>query len=200
MRHPHPNPGDKLTEANQQIARDAIVAADPYVDFAAFDADHDGAVSSGELHIAIIVAGYETGTGDESPSVWAHKSWLYGDTPAPTLDGVIVADYDHGGGFIEIGELMGAELTPIGPVCHELGHDLGVPDLYDRDGSSEGVGIHCLMGKRLLGGGRRRGGWNHPGDPVGLVPNAARLADASDGNRRHLHARYRRATRSAATS
>lgn len=146
LKHAHPDPGDKVGEANKQIACDAIVAADPYVNFAAFDADDSGALTSSELHIAVIVAGYEGGSGDDSPSIWRHKGWLWGDTPAPTLDGVIVADYDHDGGYIEVGELMGTAATSIGTICHELGHDLGLPDLYDRDGSSEGVGIHCLMG------------------------------------------------------
>ena len=31
-------------------------------------------------------------------------------------------------------------------ICHELGHNLGLPDLYDTDSSSDGVGTHCLMG------------------------------------------------------
>jgi hypothetical protein len=33
----------------------------------------------------------------------------------------------------------------IGIMVHELGHDLGLPDLYDIDGSSEGVGSWSLM-------------------------------------------------------
>lgn len=33
----------------------------------------------------------------------------------------------------------------IGVFAHELGHDLGLPDLYDTDLSSYGVGEYCLM-------------------------------------------------------
>ena len=36
-------------------------------------------------------------------------------------------------------------IRPIGVYAHEFGHILGLPDLYDRDGGSEGVGNWCLM-------------------------------------------------------
>jgi hypothetical protein len=40
----------------------------------------------------------------------------------------------------------------IGVFCHELGHALGLPDLYDTDGSSEGAGGWGLMGAGGYGG------------------------------------------------
>ncbi len=39
-----------------------------------------------------------------------------------------------------------SEFSPMGVVAHEYGHDLGLPDLYDTDYSSDGVGRWCLMG------------------------------------------------------
>lgn len=162
LAYPHPNPGNQWTTGNDQIARDAILAADPYVSFAAFDTDHNGAIATPELHIAVIVAGYEAAGGISSPSIWGHFSYFSGNPAAPTPDGVTVGDWYQTGGFVEVGELVGTGQAPIGPVCHEFGHDMGLPDLYDPDGSSEGVGIHCLMGD---------GSWGMvPGEPIGGTP------------------------------
>lgn len=160
LSRPHPNPGNKIGEANKQIVRDALIAADAYVDFAAFDTDRDGSLSSAELHIATVVAGYDGG--EAAPSVWGHKGWLFDAVAGPTLDGVVVGDWYRDGGYVQVGELCDGGATPIGPICHELGHDLGLPDLYDIDGSSYGTGTHCLMSN---------GAWGAvPGEPSGTTP------------------------------
>jgi len=52
----------------------------------------------------------------------------------------------------------------LGTVCHEFGHTLGLPDLYDITGASNGVGAWDLMGT---------GGWvGNPraGAPEGSIP------------------------------
>jgi hypothetical protein len=49
---------------------------------------------------------------------------------------------------------MIAESSPMGTAAHEFGHDLGLPDLYDVDGSSAGIGTWGIMGYgSWLGGG-----------------------------------------------
>ena len=111
------------------------------------------------MHIATVVAGYD---GGEAPSVWGHKGWLFDTVAGPTLDGVVVGDWYHDGSYVQVGELCEGHATPIGPICHELGHDIGLPDLYDLDGSSDGTGTHCLMGN---------GAWGAtPGEPGGTTP------------------------------
>ena len=37
------------------------------------------------------------------------------------------------------------ERNPLGVWCHEFGHELGLPDFYDTDGSSEGAGNWAVM-------------------------------------------------------
>jgi M6 family metalloprotease-like protein len=183
--YPHPNTRGQTGDATRDIARRALQAADPYINFASFDTNRDGYLSSAELHIVVIVAGYETSFGGNNscqPGVWAHNWFLYESVPAPRLDGVYVADPTRGGSYCMVGEWLQTQncgnptaghMMTIGQVSHELGHSLGMPDLYDTDSNyggdndpSYGVGSFSLM---AAGAWLRTDGW--PGSsPAHLDP------------------------------
>ena len=163
--HPNPPNNGKADNTTRLAARDALIAASALVDFSAFDANGDGVVDGGELALSFILAGYEgaMGGGLPAPKVWSHFTRL-ADAPAapPPVNGVTVG----GGGFAMQGECHGAApgaFASIGVLCHELGHALGLPDLYDTTENSHGVGGHCLMG---------HGNWGraNSGEPVGATP------------------------------
>ena len=157
----HPNTGSAIDDRNRNITRDALIAANQYVDFSQFDLNGDGVLSATELHIIIVVAGYErsyTAT-PCGASVWGHRWGLSGSVSAPTLDGKIVGRTyaQFGEWHCSTGNPPGHEAT-IGIMAHELGHDLGLIDLYDTDGSSQGIGNWSIMAG---------GSWNgvvYPGD------------------------------------
>jgi len=147
----------------------AIEAAAPYVDFAAYDRDANGAISTRELALTVIFAGYESSFGGYmttySPANWGHR-WALGFSDAvgyvgPALpDGVKVADSGSAGGYTTFGEWMQSSAgnghrANLGIMVHELGHEiLSLPDLYDTDdgdGESAGVGGWCLMGSGSWG-------------------------------------------------
>ncbi|MCR5042023.1 MAG: leucine-rich repeat protein [Clostridia bacterium] len=119
-----------------QMVAGAIEAADDYIDFASYDADGDGVIANNELALGLVVAGYEASASDsfklgEKNYLWAH-AWdiaEYPDVPSPTVDGVSVTAY------IAISEQMEDNddiiQEPISVLAHELGHYLGLPDLYD---------------------------------------------------------------------
>jgi M6 family metalloprotease-like protein len=161
----HPNVTSSNDDAGSARAktavRDAIAAANPFVNYAAFDTNGNGQLTPEELHITVIMAGRETascGTG----SVWAHKSGL--STATPTVDGVRA-----GITYTTFGEMQCTNGQPthqatLGVIVHELGHDIGWPDLYDTDGSTQqtdngGVGSWSVMaaGTWTNTAGRRRG-------------------------------------------
>jgi M6 family metalloprotease-like protein len=153
----HPDTRGDFGTANVKLARDAMVAADPFINYAAYDKNGDGFLSTDELHIVVIAAGYETSYGGAAgsctPGLWGHQYALrYGPTygvSAPVLDGKTVGYH----GYTEFGEAHCAASTSsdkhmatIGIMVHEMGHDLNWPDLYDTDNSSYGVGQWSVMG------------------------------------------------------
>ena len=76
-----------------------------------------------------------------------------GASPSPPkVDGKLVGAYHNGaGGYAQFGEIHQSwssdkHMATMGIMVHELGHLVfGLPDLYDTDSSSSGVGAFCLM-------------------------------------------------------
>ena len=143
----HPNTRGSTGELNRKLSADAIAAADPHVNFAAYDRDGNGYVDGDELSVVVIVAGYETaygGTGGAlSPSVWGHKWGWWSNFPL--VDGVRITEYAQFGEY-HATSLSNSHQATMGIMVHELGHlTYGLPDLYDTDGSSNGIGAFGLM-------------------------------------------------------
>jgi len=142
----HPNHGNDFATSRSEAS--AIVSlADPFINYASYDANADGNISADELAIVIILAGYENSYGGDSaatPRVYGHKSGF----PAVTLDGKTLSPYTMFGEAHAVAEdVPGKHISTIGIMCHELGHlMLGLPDLYDTDYSSDGIGEWGVMG------------------------------------------------------
>ncbi|MFE0424604.1 M6 family metalloprotease domain-containing protein [Streptomyces sp. NPDC058953] len=117
------------------MAADTAAAADPLMDFAPYDNDGNGFVDA----FIVVHAGTGGETSGDPGDLWSHK-WLL--PSAYDADGTKVYAY-----------LTIPEDARIGVAAHELGHLVfGFPDLYDTDGSSEGVGDWCLMAGGAWGG------------------------------------------------
>ena len=129
----------------QKLTEDAIAAADPYVDFSQYDNDGpDGIPNSmdddGHVDALFVV---HAGRGYESTGNLNHihsHAWV---TSSPvSVDGVLAYRYS-----------MEPEDGEIGVFCHEFGHVLGLPDLYDYGYDSRGVGYWSVMAGGSWGGG-----------------------------------------------
>jgi len=124
-----------------ELVAEAVRAADAYIDFSQYDNDGDGYVD------ALIVVHQGMGaesTGDMS-DIWSHQWYLSAAGQDDVkLDGVWIDAYT-----VQPEECWRwkdvKSISSIGVFAHEFGHALGLPDLYDYDGSSEGVGNWCLM-------------------------------------------------------
>ena len=126
----------------QKLVEDAVNAANPYVNFADYDRDGNGFVDA--LFVVHAGSGAEE-TGDPC-DIWSHRSVTHSYV---YVDGVKAYDYST-----EPEIRSGGSLVDMGVFCHEFGHVLGLPDLYDTDYSSEGLGNWTLMAG---------GSWNNGG-------------------------------------
>jgi len=123
----------------QRMAYDAVLAADPYMDFSQCDMDGNGEIDA----LIIIHAGPGAESTNNPNHIWSH-AWVIPVTLY--VDGVRAYSYT-----------TDPENAGCGVISHELGHrPFGLPDLYDTDYSSEGLGNWCLMaGGSWNGGGAR---------------------------------------------
>ena len=101
-------------------------------DWSKFDNDGNGNVDAMNL----IHAGPGAEEGDYS-NIWSHK-WNLGNNSVE-YDGVQINSYTMNP------EIQSGTIVAIGVLCHEFGHALGLPDLYDTDYSSSGAGKLALM-------------------------------------------------------
>jgi immune inhibitor A len=119
---------------SQKLVEDLVALADSLVDLSQYDNDYDGYVD------AVIVI--HSGTGAEFTAdpedMWSHKWSL--PLPFTSGDGVMIRDYTVQPEYWR----WSGDMT-IGVFCHELGHIFGLPDLYDIDGDSKGIGEWSLM-------------------------------------------------------
>lgn len=159
----HPNTANFPNgAADRKTVADAVKAADAYVNYKAYDANNDNKLSSKELHVTVIAAGQEGSCCRSSgKAVWGHF-WTLFSGEQPTVDGVLFGSAAANGGYTQFGEYHRDHMATLGIMVHEMGHDLGLPDLYDTDLSSEGVGDWSVMGG---------GSWNTvSGQYLGSVP------------------------------
>jgi M6 family metalloprotease-like protein len=157
-----------------RLVYDLASASDAAVDYSIYDNDGpDGIPNSGDDdgYVDQFFA-VHTGTGAEctqgmEPAIWSHSASIY--WIGGPFGGYVTDDSSASGGFIRIDRYIimpqyschEDNLIEIGVFCHEFGHSIGLPDLYDRDMSSAGIGAWGLMSYGAWGG-----DMSHPDLPV----------------------------------
>jgi immune inhibitor A len=148
----------------QRLTEDAVAAADPDINFDLYDNDDDGYVDA--LFVVHAGPGYE----DTGNLNYIHShAWSIHTTQ---VDQVYITGYS-----MEPEETGSGGLIKIGVFCHEFGHVLGLPDLYDYDYDSDGTGMWSIMSGGSWGGGgatpvhfdgwsKLRLGWVNPTIPT----------------------------------
>lgn len=131
-----PDYSQRTRELVLQAADSAEAAG---VDFSQYDNDQDGEIDG----VFFVHAGPGAEEGGQRQYIWSHRGRVT-NRYASYYDGVRLADY------IMNPETRGDEdhIVDIGVFCHEFGHLLGLPDLYDTNGHngiSSGIGNWGLM-------------------------------------------------------
>lgn len=125
----------------QGLVADLIKKVDPEIDFSHYDGDGDGFVDG----LLVVHSGPGAEETRDPNHIWSHK-WQLSDPvfgspgTVQTGDGVSVDVFS-----VQPERFSDGRLITIGVFCHEFGHILGLPDLYDTDYSSAGLGGFCLM-------------------------------------------------------
>ncbi|HEX2897803.1 MAG TPA: M6 family metalloprotease domain-containing protein, partial [candidate division Zixibacteria bacterium] len=125
---------------SQKLVEDMVDQIDGLVNFSQYDNDGNGFVDC----LLLIHSGTGAEFSGSSSDFWSHK-WSI--TPRQK-DGVFISSFTVQPEFwIAPGDMT------IGVYAHELGHGFGLPDLYDTDQGSYGIGKWCIMSY---------GSWNGP--------------------------------------
>ena len=128
------NPGED--EGDDQHATDAVVEAcrlansEYSINWADYDSKNDGYVD----FVYVIYAGKGQADGGASTTIWPHN-WsvtaAISSGYCTYSDGQRVLGEKRIDNYAMSSELSGSALGGIGTLCHEFGHVIGLPDLYD---------------------------------------------------------------------
>lgn len=131
----------------------------------------DGSVDFKTIdNILILAAGPGEDEGCGEDYVWPHRTLLSDQNAAFKLDGTTIDAYTV------CTELCSGAFTGIGKICHETGHALGFPDLYDTDGEGSGGRTDALGGSlSLMDNGYLNGGGHNPPDFTAIEREIAGL-------------------------
>ncbi len=124
-----PNNAERLVEEVVEMAKN-----DQNIDWPSFDTNNNGKIDN----LVIIHAGPDGSSADASPNnIWAYVSSIR----VKAVQGKEVSKYAMVSEYLE----APTDAPIIGVYCHEFGHLLGLPDLYDDTLNSNGVGYYSLM-------------------------------------------------------
>ena len=112
-----------------ELLYEACKDLDTSVDFSQYDNDGDGFVDL----VFYYFAGTNEAEGGGSDRIWPHQSALYYYYNSAVFDGVHVYEYACSSELNAYGQMCG-----IGTACHEFGHAMGLPDMYDTDYETNG--------------------------------------------------------------
>lgn len=132
----------------QKMVQDALIKLDATVDFKQYDNNNDGFIDN----VYMFYPGYAQSNGGGDNTIWPHAWSAYDGVEH---DGVYLNSYACSA---ELNGNSGTTLNGIGTFCHEFGHVIGMPDLYDTDYSTNGQARHPGSWNLMAGGNHNSSG------------------------------------------
>lgn len=136
-----PNDPDYTEDAHvEDLVQEACKLADTQcgVDYSKYDNNGDGEVD----FVYFVYAGVGEADSEDENTIWPHAFWLSeGYKITLRLDGKLINTYACSA------ELNGEtkQRSGVGTFCHEFGHVLGLPDLYDTNGANHTLSDWDIM-------------------------------------------------------
>lgn len=126
--HSYESYGGTIDEAGaENLVREAVNLADnDGVNFANYDFDGNGIVD----HLLVLHSGNDEAMTDNTDDIWSHQT----EISSISKDGKLINSY-----------AIFAVTSPLGIICHEFGHELGMVDLYNTDDGSSAIGRWDVM-------------------------------------------------------
>jgi immune inhibitor A len=138
--------GNYMLTMGGQLAEDNVQQIDQYVNFHDFDLNNDGHIDA----LFMVHAGADGADDGNVNHCWSHAIPYFNYT---TNDGVIIDGVTNVPEFAMVTPSYDTTMCCIAVMCHELGHLVGLPDLYDGTRYTWGVGYWGLMGYGAWGAG-----------------------------------------------
>ena len=138
--------GNYLLYTGGQLADENMAQVDAYVDFSQFDLDHDGHIPA----CFMVHAGADGSDNGNVNCLWSHALPGFGYV---TNDGVTIDGVTNVPEFAMVTEARDTTMCCIAVMCHELGHLVGLPDLYTGSRTDWGPGYWSLMSYGAWGAG-----------------------------------------------
>ena len=144
---------------NDACPEDALIegckALDKEIDFSRYDNDGDGDVDM----VFMYYAGHNEAEGGASNTIWPHMWELSSAGKSLKLDDVSLDSYAC---TSELRGASGDQMCGIGTACHEFGHAMGLPDMYDTDYATNGEAGALYSYSTMCGGAYNNDGCTPP--------------------------------------
>jgi immune inhibitor A len=138
--------GNYMLSTGGTLARENVQQVDATINFSQFDLNHDGHIDA----LFMVHAGADGADDGNVNHCWSHAIPSFNYT---TNDGVVIDGVTNVPEFAMVTPARETTMCCIAVMCHEMGHLVGLPDLYDYSRVYYGPGYWGLMSYGAWGAG-----------------------------------------------
>ncbi len=134
---------DKEIVDTEQVTKQMLSLLEDKINMKIYDTNDNGVIDRNELAILVVFAGYEKISSVPDKYAKFHSHFAVSEKTRGVVDDIGIVNTIYVSENMYLGGRIELEGNSI--IAHEFAHQLGLPDLYDTDGSSRGLGIFSLM-------------------------------------------------------